>query len=68
MKTNNDNTKLTSVKILNDVYSKFKYVSFYSDITLQKIVNRSLHRYGVDENFRREIHECIELQVSGSRY
>ena len=33
-------TKLTTVKILKDVYSKFKRVSFDSNITLQKIVNR----------------------------
>ena len=44
-------TKLTTVKILIDVYSKFKKISFDSNITLQKLVNRSLNKY-VEENYR----------------
>ena len=36
------NTKLTTVKIIKDVYSKFKQISFDSNITLQKLVNRSV--------------------------
>ena len=35
-------TKLTTVKIIKDIYSKFKRISFDSNITLQKLVNRSL--------------------------
>ena len=34
------NTKLTTVKILTDVYSKFKKISFDSNITLQKFKKR----------------------------
>ncbi len=37
-----ENTKLTTVKILKDVYSSFKKVSFDSDVTLQKLVNRTV--------------------------
>jgi hypothetical protein len=39
------NTKLTTVKIVKDVYSKFKQLSFDSNITLQKLVNRSINNY-----------------------
>ena len=63
-----ENTKLTTVKILKDVYSKFKRVSFDSNITLQKIVNRSLEKYSEDEQFRNEINSYNELQVSGSQF
>ena len=41
---NGENTKLTTVKILKDVYSSFKKVSFTSDVTLQKLVNRTVER------------------------
>jgi len=62
------NTKLTTVKILTDVYSKFKRISFDSNITLQKLVNRSINRYVEDEDFRSEINEYTALQVSGSQF
>ena len=51
------NTKLTTVKILTDVYSKFKKYSFDSSLTLQKLVNRSLNKYVEDEDYRKEINK-----------
>lgn len=65
---NEDNSKLTSIKILKDVYSSFKRVSFDSNITLQKLVNRTVERYVTDEEFRKEMNEYLKLQVSGSQY
>jgi hypothetical protein len=62
------NTKLTTVKIIKDVYSKFKKISFDSNVTLQKLVNRSLEKYAEDEEFRNEINNYNELQVSGSQF
>jgi hypothetical protein len=61
-------TKLTSVKLLKDVYSSFKKVSFDSDVTLQKLVNRTVERYVSDEKFREEMNEYLKLQVSGSQF
>jgi hypothetical protein len=63
-----ENTKLTTVKILKDVYSSFKKVSFTSDVTLQKLVNRTVERYVNDEGFRKEMNEYLKLQVSGSQF
>ena len=56
------NTKLTTVKIIKDIYSKFKRISFDSNITLQKLVNRSVDKYIEDEEFRTEINEYQNLQ------
>jgi len=61
-------TKLTTVKILKDVYSKFKKISFDSNFTLQKIVNRSLEKYTSDEGFKNSIDNYTDLQVSGSQF
>ena len=47
----NENTKLTTVKILKDVYSSFKKVSFDSDVTLQKLVTRTGERSVRDDDF-----------------
>ena len=62
------NTKLTTVKIIKDVYSKFKQISFDSNITLQKLVNRSLDKYVQDIEFQNEINTYRELQASGSQF
>ncbi len=59
-----DITKLTSVKILNELYEKFKKQG--SDITLQKLVNRSMDLYLKDENYKKLITEHEELVESGS--
>jgi len=61
-------TKLTTVKILKNVYSKFKRLSFESDITLQKLVNRAVDKYVEDEDFRNEINDYTLLEASGSQY
>ena len=65
---NKTETRLTTVKIVKDVYSKFKRISFDSNITLQKLVNRSVNKYIEDENFRNEINNYTELQTSGSQF
>ena len=61
-------TKLTTVKIIKDIYSKFKRISFDSNITLQKLVNRSVNKYVEDEDFRTEINNYEHLQQSGSAF
>ena len=62
------NTKLTTVKIIKDVYSKFKRISFDSNITLQKLVNRSVDKYVEDDLFRTEINGYKNLHESGSQF
>ena len=47
--------KLTTVKIIKEIYSEFKKVSFDSGMTLQKLVNRTMHRYITDEQFRKDM-------------
>jgi len=64
----NAETKLTTVKILKGVYSNFKQVSFDSDVTLQKVVNRTVERYVTDDEFREEMNEYLKLQISGSQF
>tara|TARA_B100000497_G_scaffold119929_1_gene147828 strand:+ start:886 stop:1080 length:195 start_codon:yes stop_codon:yes gene_type:complete len=62
------NTKLTTVKIITDIYSKFKRLSFDSNLTLQKLVNRSVDKYIEDDSFRTEINEYQNLKESGSAF
>ena len=61
------NYKLTSVKILQDLYRKFKLETLDDEFTLQKLVNRSMDLYLLDTNFRKNINEHHNLKPSGSR-
>ena len=59
--------KLTSVKILQDLYKRFKVDALSDEFTLQKLVNRSMDLYILDNKFKTQIHEWKNLKPSGSR-
>lgn len=61
-------TKLTSVKLLTELYKSFRQISIEDDFTLQKLVNRTMHKYVEDESYRNEINEYAGLEASGSRF
>ncbi len=61
------NYKLTSVKILKELYRNFKTSTIESEFTLQKLVNRSMDLYVFDEDFKDKIHSYNNLIPSGSR-
>lgn len=64
-----DNTKLTSVKILKELYNQFKRVTVDEKITLQQFVNRSLNLYVSDIEFKKKINEYSDLSdASGSHF
>ena len=62
-----NNVKLTTVKLLDDLYKKFKISNLEDNFTLQKLVNRSMDLYVKDESFRKTIVEWDNLKPSGSR-
>ena len=61
-------TKLTSVKIITDLYKRFKGVALNEEFTLQKLVNRSIDKFLKDEKYKKSIVEHVDLQVSGSNF
>ena len=62
------NTKLTSVKILESLYERFKLNTVNTKMTLQKLTNRSVDRFIRDEKFREEIETYDNLTISGSNF
>ena len=62
-----DEMKLTSVKILESLYNKFKMVIVNNKMSLQKITNRSVYLYLNDEEFRAKINESNHLVISSSK-
>ena len=61
------NYKLTSVKILRELYKKFKLNALDDEFTLQKLVNRSMDLYVLDTKFKSKIQKYDKLISSGSR-
>ena len=60
-------TKLTSVKILRELYRNFKVKTLDDEFTLQKLVNRSMDLYVLDTKFKDKIQSYDNLIQSGSR-
>ena len=58
---NDANYKLTTVKVLSDNYSEFKVKTLNSDMTLQKLVNRAIHLYLSDKDFKKQIEAACPL-------
>ena len=67
MEFNMNNVKLTSVKVLKDLYKKFKLTTLDDSFTLQKLVNRSMDLYVHDNDFKEQINEWQNLKPSGSK-
>ena len=63
-----DFTKLTSVKIIDSLYEKFKFKTVNSSMNLQKLVNRSVHQYIHDNLVREQIESYDKLYISGSQF
>ena len=61
-----NNSKLTSVKILEDLYKRFKATTVNTKMTLQKLTNRSIDLYLTDENYKNIVETHDNLIVSGS--
>ena len=60
--------KLTSVKIIESLYNNFKVKTVNSNMNLQKLVNRSIHKYINDSAIREDIETYDKLYISGSRF
>jgi len=60
--------KLTSVKVIDELYRKFREKSIRDDFSLQKLVNRTLDMFVYDEEFQKKVLEYDNLEKSGSKY
>ena len=61
-------TKLTSVKILEALYHRFKLNTVNTKMTLQKLTNRSVDKFLNDKEFKEEIETYDNLTASGSNF
>ena len=60
--------KLTSVKVIDELYKKFREKSIRDDFSLQKLVNRTLDMFVYDEECQKKVLDYDNLEKSGSKY
>ena len=60
--------KLTSVKVLESIYKRFKIHTVNSNMTLKKITNRAINLYLTNDEFRETLDNTDELFISGSNF
>ena len=63
--------KLTSVKVITELYKKFKNKTIDDEFSLQKLVNRTLDKFVHDEEFCKEIsmgEEYIKKKKEKKKY
>jgi hypothetical protein len=64
-----DITRLTSIKMIEELYKSFKVVSFQNGASLQRVVNRAIWLYVNDHDFRKKIDGTMDLYIaSGSNF
>lgn len=61
-------TKLTSVKIINKNYYEFKRLTLDTDLTLQKFVNRAIDIYLRENEFKNKINSHETDGIKNSKY
>ena len=60
--------KLTSVKLISELYKKFKNETIESEFSLQKLVNRTIDKFVYDEDFRDIKLKHENLHQSGRKF
>ena len=54
--------------LIEELYKEFKYKTVNSKMTLQKLANRSIYLYSIDDDYRKKIDNSVILSVSGSGF
>jgi hypothetical protein len=57
------NQVLTSVKIDNELFEKFKIECIKRKFSFQKLSERAIHLYLTEEEFRKQIHNHNDLSL-----
>ena len=58
--------QLTSVKIPDGLFEQFKIACVKYKFSVQKLTERSMYLYLVDEEYRKNIHNQLDTQFTGS--
>lgn len=60
------NMQLTSVKIPEELFEQFKIACVRHKFSVQKLTERCMFLYLTDEEFRKNIHNQLDTEFTGS--
>jgi hypothetical protein len=60
------NKSLTSVKLPERLFEDFRVITVRTKFSLQKLTERAMYLYVTDESFRKQIHNQLNTEYSGS--
>ena len=55
--------KLTSVKITQPLYDRFKMSAFESNFSFKKLADRAIFLYLTDEEFKKRLHDQDDINI-----
>ena len=58
--------QLTSVKVPEDLFEQFKIACVKYKFSVQKLTERSMYLYLTNDDFRKQIHNQLDTQFTGS--
>jgi hypothetical protein len=58
--------QLTSVKVPEDLFEQFKIACVKYKFSVQKLTERAMYLYLTNEDFRKNIHNQLDTQFTGS--
>jgi hypothetical protein len=58
--------QLTSVKIPEDLFEQFKIACVKYKFSVQKLTERGMFLYLTNEDFRKQLHNTLDTQFTGS--
>ena len=57
------NEKLTSVKITQPLFDKFKMACLEDNFSFKKLADRAIYLYLTDNEFRQKVHEINNVKI-----
>jgi hypothetical protein len=60
----NSKQQLTSVKVDGELFDEFKVLCVRTKFSLQKLADRSMHLYITNEEFRKTLHNHLNIQIT----
>ena len=60
------NMQLTSVKIPEELFEQFKIACVKYKFSVQKLTERAMYLYLTNEDFRKQLHNQLDTQFTGS--
>lgn len=58
--------QLTSVKVPEELFDQFKIACVKYKFSIQKLTERGMYLYLTDEEFRKQLHNQLDTQLTGS--